>query len=293
VKYDVRELRMGEIISRATEILQENFGVLFGIAAIVALPFNLLVGFIAIALVQFDPDMAPEEVVGVFQESGPMLAFFFAGVAILNVILVAPLTQAAITHAVARLYLDREVSIGSAYSHAFSRFLPLFGSWLLAGIAIFGGLLLLVVPGIIFALWFAFVTQVVVLENVSGSAALGRSRELTKGSLGTVFLMGLIVALIGGFVQNMAGLIPQIHAQQIVGAIVQTVVMLFSGAVYVVFYFSQRCKQEEFDLDLLEETFEHGALCHDCGERLPTNVTVCPVCGTAREPVRNRDSWDD
>lgn len=52
---------------------------------------------------------------------------------------------------------------------------------LLTGLAIAGGLLLLIIPGIIFSYWFAFTTQVVVIENLSGTAALSRSKQLVKG----------------------------------------------------------------------------------------------------------------
>lgn len=51
---------------------------------------------------------------------------------------------------------------------------------LLAGLAVAGGFLLLIIPGIIFSYWFAFTSQVVVLENLSGTAALSRSKQLVK-----------------------------------------------------------------------------------------------------------------
>lgn len=52
---------------------------------------------------------------------------------------------------------------------------------LLAGLAVVGGLLLLIIPGIIFSYWFAFTTQIVVIENLSGTAALSRSKQLVNG----------------------------------------------------------------------------------------------------------------
>ena len=52
------------------------------------------------------------------------------------------------------------------------------------------GFVLLIVPGIIFSLWFYVLVPVVVLEGVTGTAALGRSRELMRGNLGKAFLVG-------------------------------------------------------------------------------------------------------
>jgi hypothetical protein len=56
----------------------------------------------------------------------------------------------------------------------------LFFAQLLAGLAVLGGLILLVVPGLIFATWFSLVPYVVVNEGLTGTAALRRSRELVR-----------------------------------------------------------------------------------------------------------------
>ena len=58
---------------------------------------------------------------------------------------------------------------------------------LLSGLVVFGGLLLLVVPGVIVACMLWVVVPVAVLEQRGGLEALRRSRELTKGLLGPVF----------------------------------------------------------------------------------------------------------
>jgi hypothetical protein len=64
---------------------------------------------------------------------------------------------------------------------------------ILAGLAVVGGLLLLVIPGIIFATWFYMSAYVVIEEGLSGTAALRRSRELTRNrfwdALGSMSLL--------------------------------------------------------------------------------------------------------
>lgn len=52
---------------------------------------------------------------------------------------------------------------------------------LIASLAVVGGFLLLIVPGVIFAVWFTFTTPIVVFENLSGTAALSRSKQIVKG----------------------------------------------------------------------------------------------------------------
>jgi len=66
---------------------------------------------------------------------------------------------------------------------------------LLAGLANFAGFLLLIIPGIIFSVWFAFSPYVFVAENLRGIAALKRSRELVRGRWWPVF--GRILVITG------------------------------------------------------------------------------------------------
>src|SRR4051794_38268950 len=77
-------------------------------------------------------------------------------------------------------------------------FWPLLGASFLTGIGIGGGLLLLIVPGLyLLAVW-AVVAPVVVIERRKVTDALGRSRQLVRGSgwpvLGAVMVGFLIAA---------------------------------------------------------------------------------------------------
>src|SRR5882672_1974436 len=59
-------------------------------------------------------------------------------------------------------------------------FWPYFLTMLLSGVLVFGGMALLVIPGIVIAIFFSFVAYEVVLENQSGSHALQRSYVMVK-----------------------------------------------------------------------------------------------------------------
>ncbi len=52
---------------------------------------------------------------------------------------------------------------------------------ILTGLAVIGGLILLIIPGLIFAAWFSLAVFVAVEEDLKGMAALKRSKELVKG----------------------------------------------------------------------------------------------------------------
>jgi len=65
--------------------------------------------------------------------------------------------------------------------------LPAIVASILSGLAIFGGLLLLIIPGIIFSVWFAFTLYSVVLDGQKDTAALRFSKNLVAGRWWGVF----------------------------------------------------------------------------------------------------------
>ena len=61
------------------------------------------------------------------------------------------------------------------------------GAAILAGLTIGLGFILCIAPGIIFAIWYVFVSQVVVVEGLKAEKAMSRSKELTSGYRGLVW----------------------------------------------------------------------------------------------------------
>jgi uncharacterized membrane protein len=131
------------------------------------------------------------------------------------------------------------------------------------GLAIMGGLILLIIPGILFAFWFSLATHVVVLENINGGAALGRSKTLMKGNIGTLFVLGILLGIIGFAVAMVAGFVPQVHAQIMLRILLQSAMTIVSTAALVVFYFSCRCRHENFDLEHLAQSMGEAAETND------------------------------
>jgi hypothetical protein len=156
-------------------------------------------------------------------------------------------------YAIASAYLNRRISVGLAFRRARSVFLSLLWTMLLLWLVLMAGLILLVVPFFIFLLWYALVSQVVVLEGLSGQAALKRSHQLMKGNMGTAIVLGILVVVISFASGIVLGFMPQGALQSIVGSLIQSVLFIFVAAAWVVFYFSCRAKAEHFDLALLAD----------------------------------------
>jgi hypothetical protein len=164
-----------------------------------------------------------------------------------------------VIYAVAQRYLGNTVTVGEAVAKGASKILPLIGTTILMFLAIMGGLILLIIPGILFALWFGLAQHVVVLEDTSGAEALGRSKTIVRPYLGTFLVLGILVGVISVLIELGAAYIPQIHLQLIAQILLQSVVTLISTAVFVVFYFSCRSGVENFDLEHLAATVGSSA----------------------------------
>jgi hypothetical protein len=254
--YKIQHLGLGGILDQAIAILRDHFGLLFAIVTILVVPCETIIGFIDLANSPSIPAGASWEESFEAEQSFDADPGLSAASAILELVLnlvLLPLTNAAVIHAVARLYLGQSVTALEAIRHGFRRFWPLIGTSILMYLAIFGGLILLVVPGILFALWFSLSQHVVVIEEIAGSAALSRSKKLVRPHLGTLVAVGLIMMVITVLAMVGAMLIPQPHIQVVGVALASALTTLVWTAVGVVFYFSCRCAEENFDLHYLAE----------------------------------------
>jgi len=122
---------------------------------------------------------------------------------------------------VAQLYAIKDRAEAINWKEAFKRSKHKIGAFfttsLLSTLAILGGFILLVIPGIIFALWFSQSSYVVVEENLQSAEALKRSKHYVQGRLGMVFgkVFYIVIITIGlffllgfilGFIQASAGM---------------------------------------------------------------------------------------
>jgi hypothetical protein len=254
MRYEIRELGLGEILDQAVKLTKNHIGLFFGIVAVLLVPFYLIQGFINLAVMaKLPPNPTPDDIVAASQANMGYFVFTFP-LLLLGAYVIIPVTNAALVHAIAGEYLEKPVGVGASLKWAFRRILALIGTWFLVGLAIMGGLLLCVIPGIIAVFWFALATQVVVIERLAGIAAMKRSKQLMAGNVGTFFVLLLVLGGINIGLTFSALFIPQPHVQVVASAAIQAVATIFASAVTVVFYFSCRCKHEQFDLTLLAES---------------------------------------
>lgn len=179
-----REMTLGEILAT-------GFRAFFGMLPKMLLGFLLIYGALnlIVALVPFEdlfPTMDELRVARLETKFAQTLDRFFGCVAVVAAVLASG-------HVLAGL----PVSPRHAFRGAVSRWWPMIWTGLLAGLVLIGLTLLLIVPGIIWGIYYSFLVPVVAF-GLSGTEALAESKRLVKGNwwrtLGCVFVIGLVGA---------------------------------------------------------------------------------------------------
>lgn len=87
---------------------------------------------------------------------------------------------------------NEQVTTRALLKEATRGFWPFLLILVLSGLAIVGGLILFIIPGIIFSIWFSFAAFVFVFEGLRGVAALKRSKQLVRGYAWTILARLLV-----------------------------------------------------------------------------------------------------
>ncbi len=146
------------------------------------------------------------------------------------------------------------VTVGSVWRRLPRIVLPLFATSVIVALVVGLGFALLIVPGILFWVWFAFYAPIVALENRRYGDAMTRSRQLVSGSWWRVF--GILA--LAGFLVLAAQLAVSlgvnaltshnIYAEIAVAAAADLVVAPVYWLIVAMLYFDMRARRDGADL---------------------------------------------
>ena len=127
--------------------------------------------------------MTPVNLVGpYFQRNTPTLeAFAWVASGGLVVLALWGVTYGALIARIDSVARGVPLSVADALAIGLRRLPAMFVSWLLAGCAIVVGLILVLIPGLIFIIWFVFAPTAVIIERVGPFDSLSYSRALVRG----------------------------------------------------------------------------------------------------------------
>jgi hypothetical protein len=296
---DLRPLSLGEILDRTAQLYRSNFVLFAGISAVYA-GVMLVVNLVQTGVAEMlrEHHMAQQAL---------LVPLFSLAVILPIAFIIGGAAMAANNRAVAWVYLGQPASIRGAYLSILPRVgrylwlmtiatfnccFPIaliyaamivlvfltkgmashhgaetdsYGA-ILVLVGIFG-LVLLLIPAGIYAIWMALryslAVPASVVEDLKGRQALRRSVELTQGSRGRIFVLGLLIAVIQiglvGFTQvffivmaiKQHGELPawaQV-VQQIIGFFTNSFIGPMYATGFALFYYDQRIRKEGFDIE--------------------------------------------
>ena len=202
---------LGEILSAAFNIYKANIAKLAVIVAVVVVPLSFVSTLLS--SVVFAPGTTRIVVLGEpvdVVDSRGIFMFLLVGAigAAISVIIWAVL-EAAILRAAAQATIGDPVDTEASYRYGFRRLGSVILVSLLVGLAVLGGLILLVIPGLIFIVFLSVSIPALVVEDRRGIAAMSRSWNLVKGhfwhAVGVIVVAGLIAGLSAGSSGRSAG----------------------------------------------------------------------------------------
>ena len=185
------------------------------------------------------------------------------------------LSQGATVFAVSDLYLGRPTSIGQSFRRMWGELLSLLGVLILNGLAVFAGMLFLVIPGIYIACRLMVTVPAALLENIGPGDSLSRSFQLTKDFAWRSFLIYLLYFVLvyaAASVFTLPLTIAAVQAQknpamwhfwlalvQVGSFVAETLVGPFLTIAAAVLYYDLRVRKEAFDLQVLMNPGGAGA----------------------------------
>jgi hypothetical protein len=132
---------------------------------------------------------------------------------------------------------------------------------LLFALAVIGGFILLIIPGIYFAIRFSLSVHALVIEGHRGTAALKRSWGLVGGlwwhAFGALFVAAVLAAIVSGVLTAPFG--SNLALRAIGQTIGQIITMPFTALVGVLLYIDVRVRKERYDPVQLEADLARSA----------------------------------
>jgi len=271
VRYVLKEMSIGEVLDVGVNIAKDNFKELFKITLYLLVPLFVIHQLAVFYTIGNPPGMfATQQEQQAFAQSlmNNLPAYFAINGIFLFVLafFVWPITNAAVIRAVAGVYLDQPISAGNAMKEGLSRILPLLGVAFLVGLVSGFGFLLLFIPGIYLMVRLFLSTYSVIIEGTGPGDAMNRSWKLMNGNMINGIVLGFIVGVANGIIGSIVNVVPEPHLRAVMMGLVQGVTTIGTAATGVVFYFSCRCKHENFDLSVLADAVQHetpGAASND------------------------------
>lgn len=180
-----RLLGIGELLKFSWTIFKDRWKVLLVIVLVVYLPINVILSFF--------PVQSPSDF-RVVMSAARLLEGLVGIIALSAIILV-----------VKERLEGKALEAFPALKKGVQLWPKMFGTNVLLGFFIICLALLLVLPALVYGVFWTFTAYVVVIKGISGKKALDYSKEMVAGRWWTVFKYGLVIGVVGFVVGLITG----------------------------------------------------------------------------------------
>lgn len=254
----VEALTTGQLLDRIFTFYTKNFVLFFTIAIIPHL--------IYMAVLLVPTFLSSSHAIGT--TSRAVVAGVAVLVGIIAQLLALGVSQGASTVGVSDIYLGQPTSVGKCYRKMFPMTFRLAGLALGYGMLVGLGFILLIVPGVYWAITYALATAVMAIERVSFSEAMSRSSDLVKGFRGRValiFLLSLVLSWVVAFGLAFPATLLAASVMKnspILAQVINLSVSTLAGGLsspigligFTLAYYDARVRKEAFDLEYMMQS---------------------------------------
>ncbi|MBM7623670.1 hypothetical protein [Sporohalobacter salinus] len=159
-----------EVIKTSWRIYKNKFRTILLITLCIYVPINILLFIIRQAYPQME--------LRTYMDIIRLLEAIIGVIAVMGV-----------TYVVKEYINDKDIGFNVATGKAFSNWRRVFWTKFLGGIIVGLLTLVLIIPGVIWFVYYSFAIQIVILKNESGKNALDYSKDLVKGDWWRIFLI--------------------------------------------------------------------------------------------------------
>ncbi len=251
-------MTVGSLLDRAFRMYGGNFALMLGIVAVSYVPIYA----VSLALNAWAMTVGGEN--AIYIKAGAQLVILLLGG-----LIAYPLSEGAAIVAVSERYLGRPASIGQAYRQALRRWGTILNAQISVGLRVLLGLILLIVPGVIWALNYSVTVPAVMLEGLKATDAMRRSKELTLGErskvLSIMFVIGALFFVVGIAMAVAVSMVIALDTPggELVLEVTSDLAQLFTSPLGVIapilLYYDFRIRKEGFDLEMLSQAMAHGS----------------------------------
>lgn len=251
----LRPRSFGEILSGALRIYLDNATKLLVIVAIVVVPLSFISALATETVAS--PTETTVEVFGQPVTTAEPRSFIILLAAALIAaaigVMIWAVLEAAILRGAAQATIGDPVDVQASYRWGFRRFGSVLLVAVLIGLVVVGGLILLIIPGLVFLVFLSVSIPALVIEDRRGREALKRSWNLVSGhfwhAVGVILVAAIIASLVSSLISAIGG--DNWVVRWIFAAIAQIITAPFTALVGVLLYLDLRARKEALTANVL------------------------------------------